>query len=142
MKNKKEYHINNDAITFISVIKNKLNTDYFWLESQTLYCLGIFKFEKSFFGLLNGFKVVYQEGFYSYEWDGEIGWTLNRTCISADDITKKGFIVDGKIVYDKPYIIINLLDKKNITKTFETEEELNSWVDNLKSESNKQFTII
>jgi hypothetical protein len=142
MKNKKEYHINNDAITFMGVTKNKLNNDYLWLESSTYYGLGIFKFETSFYGLLNRFKIVYPSGFYSYEWDASYGWKLNKKPISADDLKNKGFIVDGVKVYEKPSITIHLSDKNNITKSFETEEELNNWVEDLKNESNKQFTII
>jgi hypothetical protein len=127
-------HFNVDRIIKIVVV-DKQKDSYAWLpKKQKTWFFGLFK-RKSW----------YSEGFYPsgcYDECYECGcWEANAS--TKESLIKYGYIVDSQnIVWRKPYVTLYLESSYSVTQKFDTIEQANEWVDELKSLGVKTFEIV
>jgi len=116
-------------------IVGKREANYRWLPEKQ---------KTTFFGLIK-LKSWYNAGFYSegcytvsYGESGE--WEADS--YTAEELRKKGYIVQEDKVFCKPYVTIYLESDYQTTKNFQNEEEAHLWVDKLKTASGRYFEIV
>ena len=127
-------HFNVDRIIKIRVV-DKQKDSYEWLpKKQKTWFFGLFK-RKSW----------HSEGFYPY---GDYEECYECGCWDASASTKErliehGYIVDSQnVVWRKPYVTVYLESEYSVTQKFDTIEQANEWVDELKSLGVKTFEIV
>jgi len=125
-------HINVNRIVGIR-IHDKTTTIYKWLPAKQ---------KTTFFGLIKLNK-WYPEGFYEYGWYIEnysgIG---GGYAFTADQLSQRGYLIQDKDVFQKPYVKIYLQSDCTISKQFNSLQEAQVWVDQLKSKCKSEFEII
>lgn len=124
-----------DINRIISVkVIDKRKTSHRWLPKKQ---------KTTFFGLIKR-NAWNSEGFYSnghYQECYESGcWDACPS--SVESLIDSGYIVDRQTVYSKPYVTIYLESKYETTRVFETIEEAQTWVEELKATSGKTFEIV
>lgn len=113
---------------------DKRATNHKWLpEKQKTWLFGLIKR-----------NVWYSEGWYSngcYR-EGYMGDEWDATPISTDSLRESGYIVEKyNGVYRKPQVSIQLTDKCEVNKEFETHQEAKQWVIELIKKSQNFFEI-
>lgn len=126
-------HINVDRIIGIRIYDER-GAAYKWLPAKQ---------KTTFFGLIKLNK-WYSEGFYAYgcyeEGYGDSSW--DSSAYTESELIQRDYLVRGKDVFHKPYVIVYLQDDISISKKFNTLHEAQSWVEQLKSKCKNQFEII
>jgi len=129
-----------DRIIGVKIV-DKRKTGHKWLPKKQ---------KTAFFGLIKR-NAWHSEGFYSnghYQECYESGcWDACPS--SAESLRSCGYLVewDGpnhteQTVYSKPYVKVYLESDYQTTRNFETIEEAQAWVEELKATSGKTFEIV
>jgi hypothetical protein len=127
-------HINLDRIIGIRVYEEQ-GAAYRWLPAKQ---------KTTFFGLIKLNK-WYSEGFYMYgcyEQDYDILGSWETNAYTAQELIQSGYLVRDKVVYYKPYVNVYLQDNIEISKKFNSLQEAQEWVEQLKSKCTNEFEII
>lgn len=114
---------------------DKRRTSYRWLPEKQ---------KTAFFGLIKR-NSWHSAGFYSngcYEECYESGcWDAHPE--TADSLIGQGYLVDhDETVWHKPFATVFLEADCKVTKKFNTLDEVNEWVEFLKTKSGKTFEIV
>ena len=127
-------HINLDRIIGIRVYEEQ-GAAYRWLPAKQ---------KTTFFGLIKLNK-WYSEGFYEYgcyiTGYGDSYWDADAYT-AQELILTNNFLVRDKVVYHKPYVNVYLQDDIQISKKFNSLQEAQEWVEQLKSKCKNKFEII
>lgn len=130
----KAIHFDIDRIVYM-VIHDKFPTSFTWLPRKQ---------KTVFFGLFET-KNYYEEGFYRYGMyqEGFMEYTMDATPYSREDLEKCDYIVDDDLtVWNKPYVTIYLTHDRSISHKFNTIEELENWVNQIITKTDKKFEVL
>ena len=120
-----QHHFDVNKVVTIKYIPEQVCTWMKWVESQPI---------KKFFGL-----------FYTGKFS-PAGWIdnseYNPKIYSETDLIKKDYLVKDYVVYRKSKVKITLTNNEELFKTFNTQEECMSWIEDLKDTTGKTFEII
>lgn len=103
-----------------------------------------------FFGLIKRNK-WYDEGFYSYGCYQEdcMGYIWDVTPLTKEELISYGYIVEDKwpypensVVYNKAYVRVYLESKREVQKSFNTNEEAKDWAKYIMNSAKAPFEII
>ena len=127
-------HFDIDRILLIRIYPEK-RSHYSWLpRRQRRWFFGLFK--------KNDWQ---EEGFYSSGcyYEGYMGDNWEASPRTKIDLEKGGLLVkEDNTVWTKPSVTIYLEHEHSIYRSFETLEEAESWVEELKQTSTKVFEIV
>ena len=129
-----EQHFDISRITGIKII-DKRKSSYKWLPEKRKTAL---------FGLIKR-NAYYSEGYYSsghYQECYESGcWDARPS--TRQSLLQSGYLIDSdNVVWNRPYAIVYLEFKREVSKNFVTFEEALQWAEELKQKSGKTFEIL
>jgi hypothetical protein len=126
-------HINLDRIIGIRV-HDERGAAYKWLPTKQ---------KTTFFNLFKLNK-WHSEGFYEYGRyeEGWYGDYMDAPAYSAQELIQKDYLIRGKDVFYKPYVNVYLQDDLEISKKFNTLQEAQEWVEQVKLKCKNEFEII
>ena len=129
-----EIHFDISRITGIKIIE-KRKSSYKWLPEKRKTAL---------FGLIKR-NAYYSEGYYSgghYQECYESGcWDACPT--TRQSLLQSGYLIDSdNVVWNRPYVIVYLEFKGEVSQNFVTFEEAIQWAEELKQKSSKTFEIV
>ena len=129
-----ENHFDVSRITGIKIIE-KRKSSYKWLPEKRKTAL---------FGLIKR-NAYYSEGYYSH---GHYQECYDSGCWDAHPTTRQsllqsGYLIDSdNVVWNRPYVIVCLEYKGEVSQNFVTFEEAIQWAEELKQKSGKTFEIV
>ena len=129
-----EQHFDVSRIIGIKII-DKRKSSHKWLPEKR---------KTAFFGLIKR-NAFYSEGYYS---NGQYQECYESGCWDACPTTRQfllqsGYLIDSdNVVWNRPYVIVCLEYKGEVSKNFVTYEEALQWADELKATSGKTFEIV
>jgi hypothetical protein len=121
---KKEY-FDIDRIVTIYLAGERPNHSFVWENEKPI---------KYFFGLIDSGRFT-PEGYYK-------SCSYDSDCYTEEELINYGYLVKDKIVYDKPYVKIDLEHDNSVNISFETEAEMKEWVNKIIEKSKKTFEVI
>lgn len=129
-----EIHFDISRIAGIKIIE-KRKSSYKWLPEKR---------KTAFFGLIKR-NAYYSEGYYSsghYQECYESGcWDACPT--TRQSLLQSGYLIDSdNVVWNRPYVIVCLEYKGEVSQNFVTFEEAIQWAEELKQKSDKTFEIV
>ena len=122
------YQFDVNAIIGIRIVDRRPG-GYEWLPSKE---------SRRFFGILR--PTVYPEGFYQ---GGQYENWMSSKAYTKEELEGYDYIVDNdNSVWRRPYATVYLAHDYQVTKYFQTLNEANEWVEELKDTSGKTFEIV
>jgi hypothetical protein len=77
-----------------------------------------------------------------YEEVYDLAGSWEASAYTAQELIQSGYLVRDKVVYYKPYVNVYLQDDIQISKKFNSLQEAQEWVEQLKSKCTNEFEII
>jgi hypothetical protein len=128
-----KYYFELDKVDSITLIMER-DSEYKWFEE-------IPDRPRKFLGLRFGTIKGIPAGWSSYDLEDH-HYNSRKPSSYFDEYNRYKVDEENKKVFRKAYVEVSLGYKRTISRNFESNEEAQSWVDDLISDSNKKFHVI
>jgi len=122
-----EIYFDLDKIVKIKFLEKREDESLQWVDPKPI---------KKFFGLYNTGR--FTDGYFT---DVNIPSILS-SYYTEEYLRTYGSLVEGKKVYKKPWVKVELEHVDPVTRYFENDEEARNWINKLSRQSKKNFEIV